>query len=163
MKTIYKASRSWGFEYLIHTCLSRYTIKILHILEGKCGGLQFHRFKDECGLVLEGKLNVSIAFENHISKRYLSKGDFFHFPPGQIHQESAIEDTYILEISTPHFNDRVRYDSDVNSDNALQTTLAKDVVELCFQKDLLLLEQLGFLPCSPDKVKHLNAIKHFLD
>ena len=31
-----------------------------------------------------------------------------HFPPGLVHQEEALEDCFIIEASTPHFNDRVR-------------------------------------------------------
>ena len=41
-------------------------------------------------------------------KKILKQGDCFHFPPYFVHQEEAITDCEIIEVSTPHFNDRVR-------------------------------------------------------
>ena len=41
-------------------------------------------------------------------KKILKKGDVFHFPPKMIHQEKALTNCKIIEVSTPHFNDRVR-------------------------------------------------------
>ena len=54
--------------------------------KGKKGGLQYHRKKDECGIIISGKLKVT--FDNGKGKlitKILQKGDSFHFPPGAIH------------------------------------------------------------------------------
>ena len=35
-------------------------------------------------------------------------GACFHFEPGTVHRVTAVEDTTILEVSTPHLDDVVR-------------------------------------------------------
>ena len=35
-------------------------------------------------------------------------GACFHFPPGTVHRVTALEDTRIVEVSTPHLDDVVR-------------------------------------------------------
>ena len=42
----------------------------------------------------------------------LEAGDCVHIPPGAVHQEQALEDSIIFEVSTPHFNDRVRVEAE---------------------------------------------------
>ena len=37
-------------------------------------------------------------------------GDAFRYRPGTVHRVTAIEDTTILEVSTPHLDDVVRLD-----------------------------------------------------
>ena len=85
-------------------------------------------------------MNVAQLFQEKLIVRYdngngklvkkiLSKGDSFHFPPGAIHQEEALENCTIIEASTPHFNDRVRVENKYGMvfDGGLKTTLKKDV------------------------------------
>ena len=38
----------------------------------------------------------------------IAAGAAFHYPPGTVHRVTAIEDTTILEVSTPHLDDVVR-------------------------------------------------------
>ena len=38
----------------------------------------------------------------------IGAGEAFHYPPGTVHRVSALEDTTILEVSTPHLDDVVR-------------------------------------------------------
>ena len=38
------------------------------------------------------------------------EGDCFRYRPGTVHRVTAIEDTTILEVSTPHLDDVVRLD-----------------------------------------------------
>ena len=77
-----------------------------------------------------GKLIV--RYENSdgdIVERVVTEGETFHFPPGVVHQEEAIEDCVIIEGSTPHFNDRVRMESffDLGEEEGLPTTLLSEV------------------------------------
>ena len=37
-------------------------------------------------------------------------GDAFRYRPGTVHRVTAIEDTTIVEVSTPHLDDVVRLD-----------------------------------------------------
>ena len=56
-------------------------------------------------------------------------GDWFHFPNGCIHQEIAITDVVRIEVSTPHFNDRVRVEEmfGITDITGLQTTSESDI------------------------------------
>ena len=101
--------REWGEEILVALIPKKISLKILNIKKGKKGGLQYHRKKNECGIIISGKLKIIYDNGNgKLLKKILKKGDTFHFPPGAIHQEQAITNCQIIEASTPHFNDRVR-------------------------------------------------------
>ena len=104
--------RDWGEELLLVHSPFNYTLKKITILQGKRGGLQYHRFKDEAGYIISGILQIVYQDSSGVlTKRELNAGDWFHFPANSIHQEIALTDVEILEVSTPHFNDRVRVES----------------------------------------------------
>lgn len=104
--------RDWGEELLLVHSPFKYTLKKISIAQGKRGGLQYHRFKDEAGYVLSGVLKILCQDSSgQLVTHELKAGDWFHFPSSSIHQEIAITDVEILEVSTPHFNDRVRVES----------------------------------------------------
>ena len=105
-------SRPWGKEELLVLVPGKYMLKKLSIKKGSKGGLQYHRLKDECGVLISGTLLVRYDDGNGgLDEKVIKAGESFHFPPGVVHQEEAIEDCVIIEGSTPHFNDRVRMES----------------------------------------------------
>lgn len=105
--------RDWGEEVMLTHVTGSYTFKKLFLKKGCKGGLQYHRFKNESGYLVSGKLILRYADNsNNLQERVLLPGESFHFPPFTIHQEEAIEDCVILEASNPVFNDRVRVESD---------------------------------------------------
>ena len=86
--------------------------KKIFIKKGKKGGLQYHHKKNECGVLISGKLKIT--YDNgkgKLKSKILKKNSIFHFPPRTVHQEEALSDCLIIEASTPHFNDRVRVES----------------------------------------------------
>ena len=90
--------RIWGTEVLGALIPKKISLKILKIKKGNMGGLQYHRKKDECGIIISGKLLVRYRNKkNKLSKKVLKKGDTFHFPPGCIHQEEALTNCEIIE------------------------------------------------------------------
>ena len=100
--------REWGAEDLLVLVSGKYTLKKIFLKAGSKGGLQFHRQKNECGIIISGKMIV--RFDNGagvIEEKIVAEGDVFHFEPGVVHQTEAITDTVYIEASTPHFNDRV--------------------------------------------------------
>ena len=122
--------RDWGDEILAVLIPKKISLKVLKIKKGKKGGLQYHRKKNECGIVISGKLKIT--YDNgtgKLLKKILKKGDTFHFPPGAVHQELAITNCEIIEASTPHFNDRVRVEKKYNLKDAsgLRTTKPHEV------------------------------------
>jgi mannose-6-phosphate isomerase len=123
--------RQWGDELLLVLAPGKYTMKRLFIKEGSHGGLQYHRIKDEAGFVISGRLRI--RFEEgpgKLTERELGPGDFFHFPNGSVHQECALTDVVLLEVSTPHFNDRVRVEPifGLESGHGLPTTEMEAIV-----------------------------------
>lgn len=98
--------RPWGVEEVVAMVPGVATCKLLRIREGNKGRLQRHHLKDEAGYVLEGTLRVRWADGEIICERTLEAGESFHFPPGCIHQEEAVTDCTVIEVSTPHGNDR---------------------------------------------------------
>ena len=101
--------RKWGKEFLLVLIPKVLSFKLLIIKKGKKGGLQYHHKKNECGYLVSGKLKIKFDNGNGILREKILKGgNFFHFPPGFVHQEIAITNCKIIEASSPHFNDRVR-------------------------------------------------------
>ena len=124
--------RPWGTEDLLVLIPGKLMLKRLFVKAGSKGGLQYHRLKDECGILLQGEM--IIRFDNgkgDIKERRVTAGDAFHFPPGAVHQEEAVTDCVIIEGSTPHFNDRVRCESEygLGTSEGLPTTNLEDIEE----------------------------------
>ena len=159
MKEIYKAERNWGDEYLVFLAPKYYTLKILKINSGHKGGLQSHHFKFEVGIILSGLMKIRKG-KNHkdLKEKIFSRGDFFVFEPGLIHQEEAIKDTYIFEISSPHFNDRIRYDHQENDENSLPSTTKDEVLELKNYIDLKNILKFGFKKVEKHEENFLESI-----
>ena len=124
-----EVERDWGYEQTLVVASGKYAMKKLFLKKGKKGGLQFHMRKDEAIYVLHGKLIVRYEDEQgNLREKICGPGDYAHFPNGAVHQEEAIEDTLILECTTPHANDRVRVDSEnEQKEFGLQTTREDEI------------------------------------
>ncbi|HEX4453139.1 MAG TPA: cupin domain-containing protein [Kofleriaceae bacterium] len=100
--------KPWGHE-LIWAKTDRYVGKILHVRAGEALSLQYHRVKDETIMVLSGRLSFEFFTDGESpSTRELAPGEPFHITPGLRHRMIAIDDTQILEVSTPELDDVVR-------------------------------------------------------
>ena len=125
--------RLWGKEEVLETSSGKWIMKRLFIKAGSKGGLQYHRLKDEGGILISGKLLIRYSDENsNLIETTISEGQSFHFPPYCIHQEEAITDCIIIEVSTPHFNDRIRMEKHFNQEEepGLPSTKYSDIVEI---------------------------------
>ena len=123
--------RDWGEEILLVLSSGKYTMKKLSVKAGKKGGLQYHRLKDESSYIVSGQLLLRYDDgTGNLAEKIVGPGDWFHFPPGCIHQEEAITDVERIEVSTPHFNDRIRVEERyglVDTDG-LPTTNVEDIL-----------------------------------
>ncbi len=100
--------KPWGHE-LIWAQTDRYVGKILHVRAGERLSLQYHRVKDETVMLLAGRLVFEHFNEGEPPRSIeLAPREPFHIPPGLRHRMIAIEDTDILEVSTPELDDVVR-------------------------------------------------------
>jgi len=102
-------TKPWGFE-LIYAVTDKYVGKVLHINKGESLSLQFHNKKDETIHIQKGKIKFLTATnpELPLTETILEVGQSFHITPKLVHRMVALEDTDILEVSTPELDDVVR-------------------------------------------------------
>ena len=69
--------------------------------------------------------------EKNLKEKIIEAGESFHFPPFCIHQEEAITDCLIIEVTTPHLNDRVRMEKffGINKIDGLPSTSKDEIFE----------------------------------
>ncbi len=104
-----KVDKPWGHE-LIWAKTDRFAAKILFVKAGHSLSLQFHKVKDEAWYVLSGRAQLELGAmgERMLNREVVGPGAAFHFQPGTVHRLTAVEDTTILEVSTPQLDDVVR-------------------------------------------------------
>ncbi len=102
--------KPWGHE-LIWARTDRYVGKILHIKAGEALSLQFHRVKDETIMLLSGRMQLTSFLDGEPPReQILGPREPVHIAPGLRHRMVALEDTDVLEVSTPELDDVVRLD-----------------------------------------------------
>ena len=104
-----KVEKPWGHE-LIWALTDVYCGKVLFVKAGAALSLQFHNEKDESWLVQAGraKLELGDAGQRLLHEEVIGPGAAFRYRPGTVHRVTAIEDTTIIEVSTPQLDDIVR-------------------------------------------------------
>jgi quercetin dioxygenase-like cupin family protein len=103
-----KVEKPWGHE-LWWALTDAYAGKILRIRQGHRLSLQFHQEKDESAYLLSGRLRLTKGpSEDELETAELRPGDTWRNLPGEVHTIEAIEDSEVLEVSTPELDDVVR-------------------------------------------------------
>ena len=102
-----KVEKPWGYE--LHWALTdRYVGKVLHVNAGHALSLQYHQRKDETILLWSGRILMEIQEGEALTRREMRPGERLHIAPGTIHRMTAIQDSDIIEVSTPELDDVVR-------------------------------------------------------
>ncbi len=102
-----RVEKPWGYE-LHWARTDRYVGKVLHVKAGHALSLQYHNVKDETIYVYSGKLLYEIELDGRMTRREMQSGDSMRVTPKTVHRMTAIEDTDVLEVSTPELDDVVR-------------------------------------------------------
>jgi mannose-6-phosphate isomerase len=105
-----KVDKPWGHE-IWWARTERYVGKILHVNKGESLSLQYHNVKDETIRIQSGRLLFEFRAQGEggeLRRLEMSPGDAFHIAPGTLHRMTGLEDTDILEVSTPELDDVVR-------------------------------------------------------
>ncbi len=103
-----RVDKPWGYE-IVYALTDRYCGKVLFIRAGEQLSLQFHRVKDEVVYVHEGRIELEVGEPGRtLDTEVVGPGRSFRFTPGTVHRWRALEDTFILEVSTPDLDDVVR-------------------------------------------------------
>lgn len=125
--------KNWGTErWFVNT--EKYCGKELFVAKGRCFSYHYHRVKEEtffiksgcCELIIskpfkfdilkaspnDAKLNYTYlpakyqVIPRHNTESFLLKAyDKFHILPYRAHLVRAVEDTYIIEFSTSHYDE----------------------------------------------------------
>ena len=104
-----RIEKPWGWE-LIWAVADAYVGKVLFVRAGESLSLQFHREKDESWYIESGRARLELgdAGQEALDEEIVAAGACFRYRPGTVHRVTALEDTTILEVSTPHLDDVVR-------------------------------------------------------
>jgi mannose-6-phosphate isomerase-like protein (cupin superfamily) len=103
-----KVGKPWGWE-LVWAEADDYVGKLLFIRTGESLSLQYHELKDESWLVQEGRATLELGEVGaELEAIEIRGGDAFRFRPRTVHRITALEDTLVVEVSTPHLSDVVR-------------------------------------------------------
>jgi len=103
-----RVEKPWGYE-LRWALTDRYAGKLIHVNQGHRLSLQYHVQKDESIHLLSGVMDLLL--ENNSGKletHRMTPGMSAHIRPGRRHRFVAVEDTDLLEVSSPELDDVVR-------------------------------------------------------
>ncbi len=114
--------KPWGRE-IWFADQKNYAGKILEVKAGKRLSLQYHERKTETLYLMSGRMRLTYRIlnsnEDHASVKVGSEHEFLwepgfsvHIPVRTIHRFEAIEDSVLLESSTPDLTDIVRLQDD---------------------------------------------------
>jgi mannose-6-phosphate isomerase len=105
-----EVAKPWGSElWYAHT--DRYAGKILRVSAGHRLSVQYHVEKDESNYLLSGSLLLEQGESAEtMRRRVLEPGAAWRNAPNVVHTIEALEDSVILEVSTPELHDVVRID-----------------------------------------------------
>jgi len=107
MSDVTRVDKPWGYE-LHWAKTDRYVGKIIHVNKGHALSLQYHNLKDETIFLWSGKRLFEIEVDGKLIAREMRPGEAVHVTPKTVHRMTAIEDSDILEASTPELHDVVR-------------------------------------------------------
>lgn len=107
-----KLDKPWGYE--IHwTKDQNYVGKLLHINKGKRLSLQYHDQKAESEFLIRGKVNLWIDDpQGSFVAVEMEMGKGYQVVPFQRHRFEALEDSDIIEVSTPETGTTFRLEDD---------------------------------------------------
>jgi mannose-6-phosphate isomerase-like protein (cupin superfamily) len=104
-----RVEKPWGHE-LIWAETELYVGKILHVKAGEALSVQMHEKKDETLHLLSGQLILRVGrTPDALEPVPFQEGDSYRVRPGTIHMIEAVTDVDVLEASTAHLDDVVRF------------------------------------------------------
>ena len=111
-KLPHKTEKPWGYE-LLYAHTPKYVGKIIFVKQGHRLSLQYHEKKDESMYIYAGRALLETRSEDgHPISTTLQVGQSVRLPPLTPHRIQALEDTTLLEVSTPELEDVIRLDDD---------------------------------------------------
>ncbi len=108
-----RVDKPWGYE-LVWALSDDYCGKILFVKAGERLSLQFHKVKDETIYVQQGRIELEIGAPGTAVRdcEVVVAGASYRIKPGMVHRWRALEDSIVLEASTPQLDDVVRLEDE---------------------------------------------------
>ncbi len=104
-----RVEKPWGHE-LIWAETDLYVGKILHVKAGEALSVQMHEKKEETMHLLRGEIILRVGTSpDALTPVPFKEGDSVRIRPHTIHMIEAVTDVDVLEASTPHLDDVVRF------------------------------------------------------
>jgi mannose-6-phosphate isomerase-like protein (cupin superfamily) len=104
--------KPWGSE-LWFAQTDRYAGKLLRVKAGRRLSVQYHEHKDETSYLLSGRVVVGRGESpDTLVETEVEPGGVWRNEAGVVHSLEALEDSEILEVSTPELEDVVRLADD---------------------------------------------------
>ena len=108
--------KPWGRE-IWYADTEHYAGKVLEVTAGRRLSLQLHEVKEETLYLLSGLVTLTFVAPGDDTPPTESTftwrpGTFVHIPPRTVHRFEAVEDSVLLEVSTPHLTDVIRLEDD---------------------------------------------------
>jgi len=105
---VHRVDKPWGHE-IWWAETEPYAGKLLIVNVGHRLSLQFDREKDETSYLLSGRLRLLQGpSEDALVESEIGAGEAWRNEPGVVHSIEALEESVVLEVSTPHLDDVVR-------------------------------------------------------
>lgn len=101
--------KPWGCEILLHQTAD-YVVKVLSVHKGCRLSLQYHEVKRESMVLGSGDALLEIHRDGLVFEHSLDRP--VEILPGTVHRLVALDDSQILEVSTPELDDVVRLQDD---------------------------------------------------
>ena len=103
-----RIEKPWGYE-IWFAWTDVYVGKVIHVHKGGKLSLQYHEHKDETSYLQTGRMLLTQGVSvDRVTVREIETGTAWRNRPGVIHTIEALEDSDVLEVSTPHLEDVVR-------------------------------------------------------
>jgi mannose-6-phosphate isomerase len=99
--------KPWGRE-IWYAETGHYAGKVLELNAGHRLSLQKHEIKEETLYLFSGKVKLTYGDQTYTWQ----PGQAVHIPPDTVHRFEALEDSVLLEVSTPHLTDVIRLEDD---------------------------------------------------
>ena len=104
-----RVEKPWGYE-LIWAETELYVAKILHVNAGEALSVQMHEQKDETLHLLSGQLILQVGLSpDDLEPVPFEEGDSYRIRPKTVHFMQAVTAVDVLEASTAHLEDVVRF------------------------------------------------------
>jgi mannose-6-phosphate isomerase len=101
-------TKPWGEEVWFAET-DRYAGKLLRVRAGERLSIQMHEQKDETSYLLSGRISVSQGPGPEALEHFeVTPGMCWRNEPGVVHSLEAIEDSIVVEVSTPEVDDVIR-------------------------------------------------------